>query len=65
MEKGTIYRVTNYSRGDYVGRVVANDGFLWVCEETEADENLLHGFRSVATGKTAAFYADEMEEADV
>jgi len=63
MEKGKIYRVTNYSRGDYAVRAVANAGFLWVCEDAEATD-FLHGFRSVATGETAAFYADEMEALD-
>jgi hypothetical protein len=64
LKKGKIYRVINYGRGEYAVRAVATAGFLWVCEEAHADEDFLHGFKSVATGETAAFYADELEAVD-
>jgi len=64
LEKGKLYRVTSYHKTDYVGRAVASDGYLWVCIDEEDDVDYLRNFKSVSTGETAAFYEDELEEAD-
>jgi hypothetical protein len=66
LEKGKIYRVTNYAYENTLAvRVMANrDGWLWVAEENQTDFDRLYQFRSVATGDTDSFLFRELEEAD-
>jgi hypothetical protein len=72
LEKGKIYRVTNYAVSPDAMHHEANkhhvnaDGWLWVYEGLVMGEPSLRRYwlRSVATGEEAWFEEDELEGAD-
>ena len=72
LEQGKLYKVNDFALSDSSihcsanGRIVTDDGYLWVWEGERDGEAPSDGYlcRSLATGETQTFYPEELETSE-